>query len=243
MDVWGVTGADPFTETVTRTNGTSDASKLGTLALDYTSGSEPTFDASSDTTVKLVYQPSAKDASKDGNGSKHEAIYKPATATVKASSGGSTYTMKVTEERTDWANAHSGAVNEGAAITMWGPGATAHQDGFKAKEDYEHAAASSNAKWGTGETVSATGANDKVNAQKFTLTNTGNQTTGEMKYRFGSATADNTAGKYFSIANGTLNWTNGLLASGAASNGDKGDFYVRAALPGHRLHRYPGHHQ
>ena len=107
-----------------------------------------------------------------------------------------------------------------------GPGATAHQDGFKAKEDYEHAAAASNAKWGTGETVSATGANDKVNAQKFTLTNTGNQTTGEMKYRFGSATADNTAGKYFSIANGTLNWTNGLGASGAASNGDKGDFYV-----------------
>ena len=226
VDVWGVTGANPFTETVTRTNGTSDASKLGTLALDYTSGSEPTFNASSDTTVKLVYQPSAKDASKDGNGSKHEAIYKPATATVKASSGGSTYTMKVTEERVDWANAHSGAVNEGAAITMWGPGATAHQDGFKAKEDYEHAASSSNAKWGTGETVSATGANDKVNAQKFTLTNTGNQTTGEMKYRFGSATADNTAGKYFSIANGTLNWTNGLLASGAASNGDKGDFYV-----------------
>lgn len=226
VDVWGVTGANPFTETVTRTNGTSDASKLGTLALDYASGSEPTFDASNDTTVKLVYQPSAKDASKDGNGSKHEAIYKPATATVKASSGGSTYTMKVTEERVDWANAHSGAVNEGAAITMWGPGATAHQDGFKAKEDYEHAAAASNAKWGTGETVSATGANDKVNAQKFTLTNTGNQTTGEMKYRFGSATADNTAGKYFSIANGTLNWTNGLGASGAASNGDKGDFYV-----------------
>ena len=234
-DVWGVIGGTggtaPFTETVTRTNGTSDATKLGTLALNH-AGTEadpvPTFSSdAAGTTVKLIYNPSTKDASKDGNNSKHDAIYKPAKAEVKASSGGSTYTMKVKEDNRN-------PVNEGTAITMQGFGGSASDvKGFVAKEDYEHAASSSNAKWGTGETVVTAGANDKVNAQQFTLTNTGNQATGELEYRFGSATANNAAGKYFSFVDGTLNLTNGLGASGAASNGDKGTFLVipKTGLP------------